>query len=68
MGVPIVPVAQQQTGDSVNEMQDDGKSKEDVITGKKLIDQMNCSELKEFITSFEKGWGSAISLYNENCI
>ena len=67
VGVPIVPVAQQQTSDSVNEMQDDGKSKEDVITQTKSIEQMNCSEINQFITSFEKGWGNAIPLYNENC-
>ena len=67
VGVPIIPVAQQHTGDSVNEMQDDGKSKEDAIVQTKPIKQMNCSELNQFITSFKKGWGTAIPMYNEKC-
>ena len=67
VGVPIIPVAQQHTGDSVNEMQDDGKSKEDTIIQTKSIEDMDCSELNQFITSFEKGWGNAMTLYNENC-
>lgn len=33
----------------------------------KPIGQMNCTELNEFILSFEKGWGNAIPLYNEKC-
>jgi len=66
IGVPIIiPVAQPQTGDSPNEMQDDGKSKENIVQTKP-VEQMNCSELNQFITSFEKGWGNAITLYNEN--
>ena len=33
----------------------------------KPVDQMNCVELKEFIMSFEKGWGSAVAIYDEKC-
>ena len=33
----------------------------------KPIEQMNCAELTEFILSFEKGWGAAVTLYNEKC-
>lgn len=33
----------------------------------KPIEDMNCIELNEFILSFEKGWGAAVSLYNEKC-
>ncbi len=33
----------------------------------KPIEEMDCTELREFAASFEKGWGSAISLYNEKC-
>lgn len=38
-----------------------------IQTESKPFDQMSCSELNEFIISFEKGWGSAISLYNKKC-
>ena len=33
----------------------------------KPIEEMNCTELNQFILSFEKGWGAAISLYDERC-
>ena len=33
----------------------------------KPIEDMNCTELNEFIISFEKGWGTAITVYNERC-
>ena len=33
----------------------------------KSIDDMDCTELNKFILSFEKGWGTAIPLYNEKC-
>ena len=36
-------------------------------TESKSIEEMNCIELNEFILSFEKGWGTAIPMYNENC-
>jgi len=67
--VLITPKAQQQrTSDSVNEIQNDVKSSlENTIAETKSIEQMNCTELNEFITSFEKGWGTAISMYNEKC-
>ena len=32
----------------------------------KPIDQMDCAELKEFIFSFEDGWGSAVALHYKN--
>ena len=67
VGVPIVPVAQQQTSDLHNEVQDDGKSNENTIVQTKLIEEMDCLELNQFIISFEKGWGNAMTLYNENC-
>ncbi|MDH3339999.1 MAG: hypothetical protein OEL84_01795 [Nitrosopumilus sp.] len=38
-----------------------------IQTESKFVDEMNCFELNVFITSFEKGWGSAIPLYNEKC-
>ncbi|MDH3394744.1 MAG: hypothetical protein OEL52_01155 [Nitrosopumilus sp.] len=34
---------------------------------KKFVEQMNCTELNQFILSFEKGWGSVIPMYNEKC-
>ena len=67
VGVPITPTAQH-TSDSVNEIQNDIKSSlENTIAETKSIDQMDCTELYKFITSFKKGWGNAIPLYNENC-
>ncbi len=33
----------------------------------KPIGEMKCAELNRFIISFEKGWGAAISMYNEKC-
>ena len=38
-----------------------------ISTDSKTIDEMNCTELNEFILSFEHGWGGAISLYNKKC-
>ena len=38
-----------------------------IQTNSKPIEQMNCTELHEFIMSFEKGWGAAIPMYNEKC-
>ena len=38
-----------------------------IKTELKPIENMDCVELNEFIISFEKGWGSAIPLYNEKC-
>ena len=69
VGVPMnaIPAAQQQTSDSLNEMQDDGKSNENTIVQTKPIKQMNCSELNQFIISFEKGWSTAIPMYDEKC-
>jgi len=68
VGVPIITPTAQHTSDSANEMQGDWKtSKEDIIVQTKSIEQMDCSELNQFIISFEKGWGNAIPLYNENC-
>ena len=72
----VVPESSQnQTVESNLDMQqqdDDGKfiqEEEDIIKPmqKKPIEQMNCMELNEFIMSFEKGWGSAISMHNEKC-
>ncbi len=36
-------------------------------TQTKPIDQMDCTELKEFTSSFESGWGSAVALHDERC-
>ena len=36
-------------------------------TQAKPIDQMNCTELKEFAFSFEQGWGSAVALHDKKC-
>ncbi|MDH5664978.1 MAG: hypothetical protein OEY10_01605 [Nitrosopumilus sp.] len=53
--------------------QDDDKEKiameETVIIQTELnpIEEMNCVELREFIMSFEKGWGNAVALYDEKC-
>ena len=33
----------------------------------KSIEEMNCTELKDFAMSFEKGWGSAVALHDEKC-
>ncbi len=38
-----------------------------IQTDSKPIEKMNCTELKEFAMSFEKGWGSAVPLYDEKC-
>jgi len=38
-----------------------------IQTESKPIEEMDCKELKEFVMSFEKGWGATISLYNEKC-
>ena len=38
-----------------------------IQTESKPIENMDCTELNEFILSFEKGWGTAISMYNEKC-
>lgn len=55
----------QQKDDDENIIQED----KDIIkpTQKKSIEDMTCTELNEFILSFEEGWGSAIPLYNEKC-
>ena len=61
---------QEQIGDkSIPEipLQQDNDDDGAVITQTKPIEQMDCDELKEFVMSFEKGWGSAISLYDEKC-
>ena len=35
---------------------------------KKFVEQMDCTELSEFIMSFEKGWGNAVALHYEKCL
>ena len=58
----------------ISESQSDGDKEQFLIeetitiqTDSKPIDEMNCTELHEFILSFEKGWGDAIPTYNEKC-
>ena len=38
-----------------------------IQTESKPIENMDCTELNEFILSFGKGWGAAIPMYNEKC-
>ena len=65
IGIPIPTLSESQ--------QDNGKDQPLVEENSTIqkesrpIDQMNCTELNQFIVSFEKGWGSAIPLYNEKC-
>ncbi len=60
----------------LSESEPDDDHKEQLITEEKItlqtdskpIEDMNCTELNEFILSFEKGWGAAISMYDEKCL
>jgi len=54
----------QQKDDDENTLQDDDIIK---LTQTKSIEEMDCTELNQFIMSFEQGWGSAIPMYNEKC-
>ena len=76
MGMLPASPQQEQTDESDHEMslKDDGDKEQltaeetmTIHTESKPIEQMNCAELNQFITSFEKGWGGAIPLYGEKC-
>jgi len=54
----------QQKDDDENTLQDDDIIK---LTQTKSIEEMDCTEINQFIMSFEKGWGAAIPMYNEKC-
>lgn len=61
---PNLMVQQQQQDDDKNTLHDD-----DIIESMqtKPIEDMDCTELKEFAMSFEKGWGNAVTLHDERC-
>ena len=79
MGVPMNVIFESQQNRTVEsnllvQQQDDNEKfiqeeEEKIIkpTQTKSIEEMDCTELNQFIMSFEQGWGSAIPMYNEKC-
>ena len=62
---------QQLTTTTASTEEEEEEEEENIIiptkTQTKPIDQMNCTELREFAFSFEEGWGSAVALHDERC-
>ena len=57
-------IQQQDNDENIIQREDD-----DMVTlsQTKPIEDLSCTELKEFAMSFEKGWGSAVALHDEKC-
>jgi len=82
VGIPmnVLPTVSQESQEQNDEFDHGMSSKDDQnneqITVEKIISmqikvkpikEMSCIELNQFILSFEKGWGAAITTYDERC-